>query len=60
MKVLDLLGLINEYTNIKIVDVDDVVLSQYDGKNSIENIYLDVEIEQIKVEDNTIYIVVNN
>ena len=43
MKLTDLFNIISEHDNIDVYR-DDVLVAQYDGKNSIDEIYNDCEV----------------
>ena len=43
MKLTDLFNILSEHDNIDIYR-DDVIVAQYDGKNSIDEIYNDCEV----------------
>ena len=43
MKLTDLLNILSEHDNIDVYR-DDVLVAQYDGKNSIDEIYNDSEV----------------
>ena len=44
MKLIDLLSVTNENTNVVLFSLNNKVLDIYDGKNSIDNIYNDYEV----------------
>lgn len=46
MKVIDILGIVNENTCVHIVENEKVV-STYDGKNSIDKKYNDMPVKKI-------------
>ena len=59
MKLIDLLSVTNENTNIVLFDLNNVVLDIYDGKNSINDIYNNYEVIEIKHTRNDIEIVID-
>lgn len=54
MTVLDVISVFDENKKCILMDVDGDILSVYDGKNSIDELYNNREIVQISVEDDTI------
>ena len=59
MKLVDLLSVTNENTNIILFDLNNKVLDVYDGKNSIDNIYNNYEVIEINHTRNDIEIVID-
>ena len=59
MKLIDLLSITNENTNIVLFDLNNVVLDIYDGKNSINNIYNDYEVIEINHTRNDIEVAID-
>ena len=59
MKLIDLLSVTNENTNVVLFSSNNKVLDIYDGKNSIDNIYNDYEVIEINHTRNDLEIVIN-
>ena len=59
MKLIDLLSVTNENTNVILFDSNNKVLDIYDGKNSIDNIYNDYDIIEINHTRNDLEIVID-
>ena len=59
MKLIDLLSVTNENTNIVLYDLNNKVLDIYDGKNSIDNIYNDYEVIEINHTRNDLEIIID-
>ena len=59
MRLVELLSITNENTNIVLFDLNNVVLDIYDGKNSIDNIYNDYEVIEINHTRNDIEVVID-
>ena len=51
-----LLGYINEYVNVEIRNTDDELLTYYDGRNSIDEIYLGRYIRDFVVDNGLVTI----
>ena len=47
MKLIELLEVISEYAEVKILDSDDMEIARYDGKNSIPEELNDREIDSV-------------
>ena len=59
MKVIELLSVLHDSVNVRIVDNEhDKALSYYDGKNSIDEQYNDCEIETVYNDGNYITILI--
>lgn len=58
MKLIDLLSLTNENTNVNVYDLEGNLISLYDGKNSIEEEYNEIEIHNIKVNNDMLEITI--
>lgn len=59
MKVIELLSVLHDSVNVRVVDNEtDEIVSYYDGKNSIDECYNEREIEVVYNDGNyiTIYI----
>ena len=59
MKLIDVLSVTNENTNIVLFSLNNKVLDIYDGKNSINNIYNNYKVIEIKHTRNDIEIVID-
>lgn len=59
MRLIELLSVTNENTNIVLYDLNNKVLDIYDGKNSIDNIYNDYEVIEINHTRNDLEIVID-
>ena len=59
MKLIDLLSVTNENTNVVLFSLNNKVLDIYDGKNSIDNIYNDYEVIEIKHTRNDLEVVID-
>ena len=59
MKLIDLLSVTNENTNVVLFSSNNKVLDIYDGKNSIDNIYNDYEVIEINHTRNDLEIVID-
>ena len=59
MKLIDLLSVTNENTNIVLFSLNNKVLDIYDGKNSIDNIYNDYEVIEINHTRNDLEIIID-
>ena len=59
MKLIDLLSVTNESTNIVLFDLNNKTLDVYDGKNSIDNIYNDYDVIEIKHTRSDLEIVID-
>ena len=58
MKLVELLSVTNENTNVVLFSLNNKVLDIYDGKNSIDNIYNDYDVIEINHTRNDIEIVI--
>lgn len=56
MKIIDFIELCNESINIKIIGRYGSIISEYDGKNSIDINLNNKKIGLISCHDNTIYL----
>lgn len=59
MKVIDILSIVTDYTNIAIYTTAGEIVSWYDGKNSIDEKYNDADVVQITVINNKLVIYIN-
>ena len=59
MKLIDLLSVTNENTNVVLFDLNNKVLDIYDGKNSIDDIYNDYEVIEINHTRNDLEVVID-
>ena len=59
MKLIDLLSVTNENSNLVLFDLNNKVVDIYDGKNSINNIYNNYEVIEIKHTRNDLEIVID-
>ena len=57
MKVIDIISVCNDNTKVDIINNDTAeVLTQYDGKNSIDKKYNDCVVKSVNVFNNTLTI----
>lgn len=57
MKVIDIISICNDNTKVDIINNDTAeVLTQYDGKNSIDKKYNDCVVKSVNVFNNTLTI----
>lgn len=59
MKVIDILSIATDYTNIAIYTTAGEIVSWYNGKNSIDEAYNTADIVQITAIDNKLIIYIN-
>ena len=59
MKLIDLLSVTNENTNVVLFSLNNKVLDIYDGKNSIDNFYNDYEVIEINHTRNNLEIIID-
>ena len=59
MKLIDLLSITMDYTNVNVCALNGDVIALYDGKNSIPEELNNVSINNISVENNTLQITLN-
>ena len=59
MKLIDLLSVTNENTNVVLFSLNNKVLDIYDGKNSIDNFYNDYEVIEINHTRNDLEIIID-
>ena len=59
MKLIDLLSVTNENTNVVLFDLNNKVLDIYDGKNSIDDIYNEYEVIEINHTRNDLEVVID-
>lgn len=59
MKLIDLLSVTNENSNLVLFGLNGKVIDIYDGKNSIDNIYNDYEVIEIKHTRNDLEVVID-
>lgn len=60
MKLIELLEITNESTNVFVRDTEGNDLAMYDGKNSIDEIFNNCEIIDMKVSDNWLVAIIKN
>ena len=59
MKLIDILSITTDYTDINVLNLDGDVIANYDGKNSIPEELNNVSVNNISVENNTLQITLN-
>ena len=59
MKLIDLLSVTNENTNVVLFSLNNKVLDIYDGENSIDNFYNDYEVIEINHTRNDLEIIID-
>lgn len=59
MKLIDLLCVVDENSNIVVVDTLDNELSRYDGKNSIDEMYNNYDIVSISHKTDAISVMID-
>ena len=59
MKLIDLLSVTNENTNVVLFSLNNKVLDIYDGENSIDNFYDDYEVIEINHTRNDLEIIID-
>ena len=59
MKLIDLLSITMDYTNVNVCVLNGDVIASYDGKNSISEELNNVSVNNISVENNTLQITLN-
>lgn len=59
MKLIDLLSVLNENNNVVLFDLNNKVLDIYDGKNSIDDIYNNYEVIEIKYTRSDLEVVID-
>ena len=59
MKLIELLSVTNENTNVVLFSLNNEVLDIYDGKNSIDNFYNDYEVIEINHTRNDLEIIID-
>ena len=59
MKLIDLLSVTNENTNVVLFSLNNKVLDIYDGVNSIDNFYNDYEVIEINHTRNDLEIIID-
>ncbi len=60
MKLIELLEITNESTNVFVRDTEGNDLAMYDGKNNINEIYNNCEISDMQVTDNYLVVIIVN
>lgn len=61
MIVLDVLESVTEYQKVQVLEYyTSEILSEYDGKNSIDEKYNCVPVSRLETEDDTLLIYINN
>lgn len=60
MKLIDLLSVTDEFTNVSVYDRDYDLLSKYDGKNSIDEELNDLPIYKVGTSEDGIVIIVDS
>ena len=58
MKLIDLLSVTSEVTNVNVYNLDGDLLTFYDGKNSIDEEYNDIEVFEINVNNNDLEVII--
>ena len=59
MKLIDILSITTDYTDINVLNLDGDVIANYDGKNSIPEELNNVSVNNISVENNTLILTLN-
>ena len=59
MKLIDLLSITMDYTNVDVCVLNGDVIANYDGKNSIPEELNNVSVNNISVENNTLILTLN-
>lgn len=59
MKLIDLISVIKDNTNVRITFGDFFVISEYDGKNSIDAKYNNCEVLSVEIVNDKLYIDIN-
>ena len=59
MKLIDLLSITMDYTNVNVCVLNGDVIASYDGKTSIPEELNNVSVNNISVENNTLQITLN-
>ena len=59
MKLVNILSITMDYTNVNVCDLCGDVIASYDGKNSIPEELNNVSVNNISVENNTLQITLN-
>lgn len=58
MKLIDLLSLINENSNVLLIDISYEIVSGYNGKDSIDSKYNNCKVCEIIHATNAIYVMI--
>lgn len=58
MKLIDLLSITSEVTNVNVYNLDGDLLTFYDGKNSIDEEYNNIEVFEINVNNNYLEVII--
>ena len=58
MKLIDLLSVTSEITNVNVYNLDGDLITFYDGKNSIDEKYNDIEVFEINVNSNDLEVII--
>ena len=59
MKLIDILSITMDYTNVDVCTLNGDVIASYDSKNSIPEELNNVSVNNISVENNTLQITLN-
>lgn len=59
MKLIELLTLINEHSNVLLIDTSYEIVSGYNGKDSIDSKYNNCKVREIIHATNAIYIMIS-
>lgn len=59
MKLIELLSLINEHSNVIVIDTSYEIVSGYNGKDSIDNKYNNYKVREIIHSTNAIYVMIS-
>ena len=58
MKLIDILSLTTDYTNVNVLNLNDEIIASYDGKDSIPTELNNIEVHHVSVENNTFQITI--
>ena len=58
MKLIDILSITSESANVNVYDLQNNLITFYDGKNSIDEEYNDIEVFEINVNNNVLDIII--
>ena len=59
MKLIDILSITMDYTNVNVCVLNGDIIASYDGKNSIPEELNNVSVNNISVENNTLILTLN-